>query len=169
MKLNIHQDVLGLKSGSTDVEVDGTQAEWLVREGYASVADTESDFAQADKHLITSADAENDPTLAVNREAPDEYDAAGLESDADNGDAQKLAEATNAAPVRTTGATEKRDAVTADESTGTAGDKAVYEGDETPTAGPLAVPVNGDSPVTAVADVRVESGDAEDDTEADKA
>lgn len=162
MKLKIHQDVLGLTSG-TETEVDGTQAEWLVREGYASVADTESDYAQEDKHLITSADAENDPTLAANREAPDEYDAAAKEDEAENDEASKAKAAADYAPTRTGGATEKRDSANPDAVDGNT-EKASYgEVDSsTPTAGPAGVPVDDSAPVPAVADVTKDSETADD-------
>jgi hypothetical protein len=167
MKLNIHQDVLGLRSGAKDVEVDGTQAEWLVREGYASVADGESDYAQEDKHLVTSADAESDPTLAANREAPDEFDAAAKEDEAKNDEASKAKDAKEAAATRTGGATEKRDSA---EVQAADTEKASYDevDSSTPTAGPAGVPVDDSAPVPAVADI-TKTSESTDDTEADKA
>ena len=166
MKLKIHQDILGLRSG-TETEVDGTQAEWLVREGYASVADSESDYAQEDKHLVTSADAEHDPTLAVNREAPDEFDAAEKEDEAENDEASKAADAKDAAAVRAGGATEKRDS----DSPEAADTEETSYGEvdpSTPTAGPNGVPVDDSAPVPAVADL-TKTSESTDDTEADKA
>jgi hypothetical protein len=164
MKLKIHQDILGHTSG-TEVEVDGTQAEWLVAEGYASVADSESDYAQEDKHLVTSADAKNDPTLASNREAPDDFDAAAKEDEAKNDEASKTKAAREYAATRTGGDTEKR-ASDSPEAADT--EKASYDevDSSTPTAGPAGVPVDDSAPVPAVADVPKDSESA-DDPEAD--
>lgn len=161
MKLKMHQDVLGHKSGD-EVEVDGTQAEWLVKEGYASVADGEDEYAQEDKHLVTSAEAKDDPTMAANREAPDEFDAAKAEDDADNSETDKAKAAASAATVRTGGATEKREPAPAD--TATTEGKARYDdpSDATPTAGPNAVPVDDSAPVPAVADKRETADDSKD-------
>jgi hypothetical protein len=162
MKLKIHQDILGLTSG-TETEVDGTQAEWLVREGYASVADSESDYAQEDKHLVTSADAEHDPTLAANREAPDESEdkVAEAEDEASNDEASKAKAASEAKNVRTGGATQKRDSEHPD-----AADTERVAYDEvdasTPTAGPAGIPVDDEAPVPAVAPITKDSDTADD-------
>ncbi len=106
MNVFLHQDVLGYKADPEKaVEVDGTHAEWLVANGYASKADSDGE----DMHLATTTDAESDPTLAANREEPNELDAAGLEDESQNDEATKLAEAQAAERVKMAPATEKRD------------------------------------------------------------
>lgn len=162
--VKLHQDVLGHRSGET-VEVDGTQGEWLVANGYASV-EGETD---EDKHLVTTSDAAGDPTLAMNREAPDEFDAAGFEDEATNDEASKRADVTDAAAVRTGGDTEHRVSDSPDAEAGTAGDKATYEGGDEPTAGAQGIPVDDSAPVPAVADARTDGDADSDDSEADKA
>ena len=154
--VKLHQDVLGHRSGET-VEVDGTQGEWLVANGYASV-EGESD---EDKHLVTTSEAAGDPTLAMNREAPDDFDAAKAEDEANNDEASKRADVEDAATVRTGGSTEHREAPAAD--TADADGKATYDGGEAPTAGPQAIPVDDSAPVPAVADAK--DSETADDTE----
>jgi hypothetical protein len=59
MRIRLHQDIFGHKSGET-IDYDATQAKWAVKEGYASTA------ADADGVHATSVPAKNDPRLAEN-------------------------------------------------------------------------------------------------------
>lgn len=92
--VKLHQDVLGRRSGD-EVEVDGTQAAWLLANGYASNAEDGDD-----KHLVTNVDAQDDPTLGANAAPVEEYDAVALEDEATNDEATKRAEVEAAAPQR---------------------------------------------------------------------
>lgn len=169
--VKLHQDALGELAGA-EVEVDGTQREWLIAEGYASdvgqkpsdvdgaAVDTgEIERPKEDKLDVTTVDAKDDPTLAINREDPDELDAAGLEDDASNSDAAKLAHVTSASPDRQGPATQHRQPERA-ENPSDAGTQE-YDGTETPTAGPRAIPVDGDAPIPAVADLSTATQDDE--------
>lgn len=61
MRIKLHQDVEGHKAGET-VEVKAERAKWLVAQGYASTS------KDADGVRATSVPADDDPTLATNRE-----------------------------------------------------------------------------------------------------
>ena len=64
MRIRLHDDVAGHKSGET-VDVENDYAKWLVANGYASTS------KDADGVRATSVPADQDPTLAENREEPD--------------------------------------------------------------------------------------------------
>lgn len=65
MRLKLHDDVEGHKSGET-VDVPEERAKWLLANGYASQASVDADGVHA-----TSVPAKLDPTLAENREEPE--------------------------------------------------------------------------------------------------
>jgi hypothetical protein len=75
MRIKVHQDIEGVKSGQT-VDVPEKRAKWLIAEGYASTA------ADSDGVHATSVDAKLDPTLAENNDSANdslaEQMAAGL-------------------------------------------------------------------------------------------
>lgn len=102
MQAKLHQDVLGARSGDT-ITVDATQAEFLVREGYASIEGDDTD-----KALMGGVSREADPTLAENREAPGELDVTGLEDDATNDEQTKIDEVQASGRPRSKPATAKR-------------------------------------------------------------
>jgi hypothetical protein len=146
MEIKLHQDLFGRRSGDT-VTVDGTQGEWAVRQGYATEVDGES----TDRTLETSVDADADPTLAVNREDPDDYDAVGDEDEASNSDVVKREDFLANQPVREDPATEKRTRESQIEAGAAGGDDVTdqgadtYDGGETPTVGRVAEPVENPS------------------------
>jgi hypothetical protein len=70
MRLKLHDDVEGHKSGET-VEVPEERAKWLLENGYASQTGRDADGVHA-----TSVEAKLDPTLAENRKDKPERDLA---------------------------------------------------------------------------------------------
>ena len=76
MRVKLHQDVKGRKSGET-VDVPEGEGGWLVINGYASQASDSTDKVNA-----TSVPAEKDPTVAENRESPEEAPPGVTEADA---------------------------------------------------------------------------------------
>lgn len=66
MQVKLHQPVEGRDAGET-IEVDDKRGEWLISQGYASKPRARRDLSD-----VTSVAAEIDPTLAANREGPDE-------------------------------------------------------------------------------------------------
>jgi hypothetical protein len=72
VRLKLHQPIEG---GAADevVDVPAERADWLVANGYASLADSD-DSTGGEGELVRDVNAENDPTLASNREAPDDED-----------------------------------------------------------------------------------------------
>lgn len=104
MKIKLHQDVLGHRSGDT-IDLEATEAQFYLREGYASKVRG----SNQDMHLAGGVDAENDPTLAANREHADDFDAAAAEDEATNDDESKLADAEDAQREKLAPATQKRD------------------------------------------------------------
>lgn len=65
MKVRLHQDVEGHKAND-EIDVSEDRAEWLVKQGYASIEGDDSD-----KTLVTDVTADKDPTLAANQPADD--------------------------------------------------------------------------------------------------
>ncbi len=61
--------VEGVDSG-TKITVDAAKGEWLVQNGYATAIDAKAD--ESFGLLATSSKAKDDPTLAANREGPDD-------------------------------------------------------------------------------------------------
>ena len=96
MKVKLHQDVEGAKSGDS-IDVPADRAKFLIQEGYASTS------KDVDGVTITSVPADIDPTLAENREEPqahvqDRFDAVKLgqsEAKVDESKAEEIPEVTN--------------------------------------------------------------------------
>lgn len=70
-RIRLHQPVEGKAAGET-VDIESARADWYVGQGYASLEDDDSTGGQGD--LVTPPGADSDPTLADNREAPDNED-----------------------------------------------------------------------------------------------
>jgi len=95
MKVKLHQDVEGAKSGDS-IDVPADRAKFLIQEGYASTS------KDVDGVTITSVPADIDPTLAENREEPqphvqDRFDAVKFEDakPVDESKAEEIPEVTN--------------------------------------------------------------------------
>jgi len=95
MKVKLHQDVEGAKSGDS-IDVPADRAKFLIQEGYASTS------KDVDGVTITSVPADIDPTLAKNREdaqphVQDRIDAVKFEQaePVDEAKAEEVPEVTN--------------------------------------------------------------------------
>lgn len=73
-RLRLHQPVEGRAAGEI-ADVPAGRADWMLANGYASLAGDDTDSTDGEGELQRGvSDASNDPTLAANREAPDDED-----------------------------------------------------------------------------------------------